>query len=110
MGKGITRIDANIIAEWFVQDKRRGGLKELLLLPDTYNVEDVAIQSGEVRYRPWSTVDVTLSSPDIPDVPDDSSLPDIVLSYRATAVSKSDPELAEIAVMDGSKTLYEVKF
>lgn len=110
MGKGITRIDANIIAEWFVQGKRRGDLKELLLLPSSYQVEDVAIQSGEVRYRPWSTVDVTLSSPDIPAVPEDSSLPDVVLSYRATAASKSDPELAMIAVMDGSNALYEVKF
>ena len=105
MGKGITRIDPVIIADWWVNDKRRGDLKELLLLPDSYQVEDVAMQHG---FTSRALVDVTLSSPDIPAV-EVNSLPDIALTYRRIA-GKADPELAKIAVMDGSKALYEVEY
>lgn len=80
MGKGIIKLSHSIVANWFVEGKRHDDIKELLKLPEQYQIEDIAMDWEHVS---GNYVNITVSAPEIPDR-EGSELP-LILSpiYRA---------------------------
>jgi len=76
LGKGIIKISKSIVAYWFVSGKRHDDIKELLKLPEQYQVEDVAMdwQHGGLLIA-GNCVDITVSAPEILVVPEGQELP-----------------------------------
>ena len=61
MAKAIIRVDADIVAEWFVASKAKDDTKTLLKLPEHYTVEDIAMD--DTGQHAVVTVDV----PELPE-------------------------------------------
>lgn len=75
MSKAILRIDAHIIAEWFVAGKTREDTKALLKLPERIEVNDVAMSDGGQH------VAITVSIPELPESAVKLALPEIEATF-----------------------------
>jgi len=75
MSKGILRIDADIVAEWFVAGKTKEDTKSLLKLPEHYDIDEVAMDETGMHLQ------LTVSSTDIPEVAEHLKLPEIEATW-----------------------------
>jgi hypothetical protein len=75
MAKGLLRLNADIVAEWFVAGLGRYDVQTLLKLPDHYVIEDISMDDAGQH------VVLTVSSPHIPEVAPGLPLPEIIGTY-----------------------------
>lgn len=76
MGRGVIRVNTGEALDWFASGNRLEDVKELLLLPEGYNIEGVWCRPSE-----GSGLHVVVSSPDIPETPGSDIHADVRLEY-----------------------------
>src|SRR5580765_5672815 len=82
-------------------------LKEVLLLPERYVVEEVKHGHLQLRNVYHDYVEITVSSPDIPEVSEDEALPDVMPCYlcensedrKTSTISLEDIKVNNISVI-----------
>jgi len=69
MGKGVIKISHVVIAHWFVEGKRHDDIKEILKLPESYQIEDIAMdwQSENAFLGGSRYINITVSAEEIPE-------------------------------------------
>lgn len=81
MGRGIVQVEYSIVAYWFVSGKRHDDIKEVLKLPEQYRIEDFAMNWEEEFFPANGYINITVSSPDIPEVKEGKALPIVMLAH-----------------------------
>lgn len=60
MGKGIIKISYIVVAEWFIDGKKKEDMKSILMLPENYEVSHMHTENNHY-------LSIIVSSPDIPE-------------------------------------------